>query len=217
MSGLQSRLIFPLLRFFFRHLYTTIAWSYDLVAELSSMGQWWSWGRTVLPRLPLQPVLELGHGTGRLLVEAHRQGLQAFAIDTSAQMGRITARRLKAKAYPSSIARSRAQQLPFTDRSFAVVYATFPSEYIYERATLEEAFRVLRPGGKLIVVGIAVIHGRSIFDRLAGWLYSVTGQSAEPGDLWRKPLEAAGFEPRLERIWLPRAQVIHFVGIKRTA
>lgn len=214
MKKLQSGLIFPFLRFFFRHLYSTLAWSYDLVANLSSMGQWWAWGRTVLPKLPPQPALELGHGTGRLLQETCRLGLQVYAIDASRQMGAITAQRMRALNCPIQIACARAQDLPFPDRHFAAIYATFPSEYIFDPSTLQEAFRVLRNGGKLIVVGVAVIHGRSVVDRLAGWLYTVTGQSAEPGDQWRNPLAEAGFEPRLERIWLPQAQVIHFVGVK---
>ncbi|MGD8603870.1 MAG: methyltransferase domain-containing protein [Anaerolineales bacterium] len=217
MNKLQSGLIFPFLRFFFKHLYSTLAWSYDLVANLSSMGQWWTWGRTVLPKLSSAPVLELGHGTGRLLQEACRQGLQVFAIDASRQMSAMTARRLEAQHFPLRIARARSQQLPFPDRHFATVYATFPSEYIFDPSTLLEAFRVLKPGGHLIVVGVAIIHGRSIADRLAGWLYAITGQSTEPGDQWREPLAAAGFTPRLERIWLPRAQVLHFVGVKQTA
>jgi ubiquinone/menaquinone biosynthesis C-methylase UbiE len=215
MKRLQSKLISPFLRFFFKHLYTTIAWSYDLVASASSMGQWWAWGRTVLPKLTSEPALELGHGTGRLLQQALRQDHQVFAIDASRQMGAIAARRLEADRHHQWLARAQAQRLPFPNQYFAVVYAAFPSEYIYDLSTLEEAFRVLKPGGKLIVVGVAIIHGRSLLDRLAGWLYTITGQTAQPGESWRKPLAAAGFEPRLERIWLPRAQVLHFVGVKR--
>src|SRR5207245_3250452 len=45
-----------------------------------------------------------------------------------------------------------AQHLPFSDASFDTVVSTFPSEYIYDPDTVAEVERVLRPGGRLIVV-----------------------------------------------------------------
>src|SRR5437667_8865497 len=45
-----------------------------------------------------------------------------------------------------------AQRLPFTSASFDTVVSTFPSEYIYDPDTIAEVERVLRPGGRLIVV-----------------------------------------------------------------
>jgi ubiquinone/menaquinone biosynthesis C-methylase UbiE len=215
MSRLQSKLIFPFLRFFFRHLYTTLAWGYDLVASLSSMGQWWDWCRTVLPQVTSGTALELGHGTGRLLQEAHDQGLRVFAVDSSRQMSGLTARRLENAQHPKWIARSLAQSLPFPNHHFNNLFATFPSEFIFDPSTLEEAHRVLKPGGKLIVVGVAIIHGTSLLDRLAAFLYTFTGQSAEPTQIWQEPLVSAGFEPELHRISLPRADVIHYVGVRQ--
>jgi SAM-dependent methyltransferase len=45
-----------------------------------------------------------------------------------------------------------AQRLPFNAASFDTVVSTFPSEYIYDPATIAEVERVLRPGGRLIVI-----------------------------------------------------------------
>src|SRR6185312_2996477 len=45
-----------------------------------------------------------------------------------------------------------AQHLPFSDASFDSVVSTFPSEYIYDPDTIAEVERVLRPGGRLIVI-----------------------------------------------------------------
>src|SRR5437764_5384152 len=45
-----------------------------------------------------------------------------------------------------------AQHLPFPDASFDTVVSTFPSEYIYDPDTISEVERVLRPGGRLMVI-----------------------------------------------------------------
>src|SRR6266704_1273285 len=45
-----------------------------------------------------------------------------------------------------------AQHLPFPDAAFDTVVSTFPSEYIYDPDTISEIERVLRPGGRLIVI-----------------------------------------------------------------
>ena len=50
------------------------------------------------------------------------------------------------------ILQGSAQHLPFTDASFDTVVSTFPSEYIYDPDTIAEVERVLRPGGRLIVI-----------------------------------------------------------------
>src|SRR3989440_9036670 len=45
-----------------------------------------------------------------------------------------------------------AQHMPFANASFDTVVSTFPSEYIYDLDTIAEVERVLRPGGRLIVI-----------------------------------------------------------------
>src|SRR5437588_1309681 len=50
------------------------------------------------------------------------------------------------------IRQGSAQHLPFSDASFDTVVSTFPSEYIYDPDTIAEVERILRPGGRLIVI-----------------------------------------------------------------
>jgi ubiquinone/menaquinone biosynthesis C-methylase UbiE len=199
-----------LLRFFFKHLYTTFAWAYDLVAWTTSMGQWRTWQSAAIHDLLESLILELGHGPGHLLLDFHRRGYQAVAIDASKQMTRIAARRLRRQGFHPTIICAQAQRIPLSSDSFANVVATFPSEYILEKETLDEIRRILQPGGELIVIAVERITGRGIQDRLADWLYRVTGQAGDPGDQWKEPLEEMGFIPRLERVRLPRADVLRF-------
>jgi ubiquinone/menaquinone biosynthesis C-methylase UbiE len=81
-------------------------------------------------------------------------GYACRAVEHSPQMvkaARETLRRRKLGS-PDLIVQGRSQSLPFADCSFDNVVSTFPSEYIYDPATIAEIERVLRPGGRLIVV-----------------------------------------------------------------
>src|SRR5262249_29890437 len=50
------------------------------------------------------------------------------------------------------ISQASVQRLPFDDASFDDVVSTFPTEYIADPKTIREIARVLRPGGRLIIV-----------------------------------------------------------------
>lgn len=184
------------LRFFFRHLYHTLAWAYDLVAALVSMGQWQAWGRQALAHVRGPRVLEIGFGPGHLQAALLRQGYAAFGIDESPQMLRLAAHRLKRLNQPQRLARGLAQALPYEDASFDTVLSTFPSEYIMDTRTLAEAFRVLRPGGRLVVLPMAWPGGalRLLF-RATSQSAPVTAQLIEK---MRAPVEDAGFEVVIE-------------------
>lgn len=209
-------LLSSFLRFFFHHLYTTFAWAYDLVAASTSMGQWGTWQRVALDPLPAEGnVLEVGHGPGHLLKLRAVQGKGDFGIDASPQMTRIAARRLRRAGYSPRLVRARAQALPFASHSFRAIYATFPSEYIVSAQSLASLHRVLDPGGSIIVVPMARITGSSLPDRLAAWLYEVTGETREFESGWDEFLRQAGFEPILEQVHLPRSVVYRLVVKKR--
>jgi ubiquinone/menaquinone biosynthesis C-methylase UbiE len=192
-----NNLIQSFLRFFFRHLYTTIAWAYDLVAFTSSMGQWSTWQRAGTDQIPPGRTLEIGHGTGRVLHALSSEGKEVFGIDPSKQMIRITSRRLQADYLPLHLCQAEAQYLPFPNESFQSLLATFPSEYILDKDTFMEAWRVLKTGGVFIVIpGIVEIFGwrgrkdlSAILDEVASLLYRLTGEAIGRGDEWKDKLE----------------------------
>ena len=102
------------------------------------------------------PVLELGCGTGRVLVPLSRTGVPVTGIDRSAPMlayARRRARRLPAGVRPA-IVRGDIRALPFRRASFGLVVAPYGmlQSLISDRdltAALAEAARVLPRGGLL--------------------------------------------------------------------
>jgi ubiquinone/menaquinone biosynthesis C-methylase UbiE len=167
------------MRFFFHHFYHSLAWTYDFVAAVVSVGRWRDWGRTTLPHLTGTRILELGFGPGHLQIALNQFGFQAIGLDESRQMCRRAAANLRKKGFSPALSRGYAQQMPFASDSFDSLLATFPSEYIFDPATLDEAWRVLRPRGRLVVALSALPGSASLFDRAAAWLFRVTGQSGD--------------------------------------
>jgi len=197
-----------LLRFGFRLLYNEWAWTYDWVARFVSMGQWRSWQRAALTHLRDQRVLEIAHGTGNMLLDLSALGFRPIGLDMSRAMGRIATQKLRTRGLGVPLVRARVQSLPFADGAFPSLLATFPTDFIIAPETIAEVKRVLQPGGVLVFVPVAEITGPAWRDRLAEWLFRITGQSAAD---WFAPLltrySAAGFTTRLERVTLPRSVV----------
>jgi ubiquinone/menaquinone biosynthesis C-methylase UbiE len=151
----------------FESLYGPFAWAYDWVSRTFFLGQWRRWQRASLRHLQGTRVLEVGMGTGNLQIDLTRAGFQPFGIDLSPQMLRQARRKAKRLALPPFRAcRARAQALPFADSSFDSVVSTFPNEYIADPQTLTDLARVLRPGGRLVVVPGGRLHPRDTGTRL---------------------------------------------------
>jgi SAM-dependent methyltransferase len=99
------------------------------------------------------PVLEIGCGTGRLLVEARRRGIDAWGIDLSPAM----VERCRSKLAPGDRGRvSVADAVSLrTDRRFALVCAPFRVlSHVYETADqlrlLDAVHDALEPGGAFV-------------------------------------------------------------------
>src|SRR6185503_12928096 len=150
-----SRLPTPvktILRFFFKLLYHQFAFTYDLVAATVSLGRWKNWVISILPFVEGPRVLEIGFGPGHLQRILLSRGLIAFGVDESRQMTRLakynlrkqqtsavqivsgfqrqTTTQLQSVHTQINLTRGLAQHLPFPNRAFDTIVATFPAEYI---------------------------------------------------------------------------------------
>ena len=127
---------------------------YRFASTVPFAGQWREWQRQVLPRLRGHDVLELGCGLGDLLADMLAAGYACRATEHSPQMVEAARETLRKRQLgsPGLVVQGSAQRLPFADSTFDNVVSTFPSEYIYDPETIAEIARVLRPGGRLIVI-----------------------------------------------------------------
>lgn len=190
------------------------------------MGQWSAWQHVGIDGLPEGSKLELGFGTGHLLLELSKKGHFILGIDSSKQMGKITRRRLRRQEAPARLVQAAAQHLPLRDETFGSVFSTFPSNYIIESTTLTEIYRVLKPGGVLVIIpGVEKITGPRdmrisliwLADKLSSLLYSLTGERNKTNDQKiASEFTNVGFNVVFERVRLPRADVIKITGTKST-
>ncbi len=209
------------MRLFFHHLYHDLAGGYDVMAGVLSLGHWRDWIMAVLPFVGEGSVLELAFGTGMLqaALSAEHRPLVA-GLDQSPQMARLARKRLVVTGGTAPhLARACAQNLPYTSGAFDTAVATFPSAFIVDPATLGEVHRVLRPGGRLVILPVAWLTGKGPMDRAAAWLFAATGQSpAHAADdaarHFTVPLESAGFSTAFWHVELSRSAVLVIVGTR---
>ncbi len=207
-----------LVRFGFRLLYNELAFTYDTVSVVVSLGAWGCWQRAALKHLDpptAAPILEIAHGTGNLQLDLHAAGYKAIGLDLSPAMGRIAGRKLIRRRLPCRLVRGRAQQLPFATASVASVICTFPTDFIFAAETLHEIRRVLMPEGKLIIVPNGQLMGSSIIINSLEWLYRVTGQRGGGGDA-RTLFQSFGFQIETFTENCPRSQSQIIVARKST-
>ena len=116
--------------------------------------------RLVIEALALQPgedVLDIGAGPGLLACEMAAvvgdQG-SVHGVDTSESMLAIAAHRERAPgSAPTEFRAGDALELPYPDASFDVAVSTQVYEYVEDMpAALAQVRRVLRPGGRLLVL-----------------------------------------------------------------
>ncbi len=99
-------------------LYRELAWGYEIVAWIVSLGRWDAWRRQVLDHVIGRRVLEIGFGTGVLLETAVDRGMSIFGVDPSPEMHRVAARRMRRSGRRAPCVSATAQLLPFEDGSF---------------------------------------------------------------------------------------------------
>ena len=168
----------------FRLLYSELAWLYDPVSWLVSLSLWRQWQQTALAFLPPDGrVLEVGFGPGHLLADLAAAGYKPVGLDLSQAMVRQTARRLRRRGLAVALCQGSASALPFAPRTFDAVVVTFPTPYVYDSAWQQHLRRVLRPGGRAVVVEMTTFRQRNPAARSLEWLYGVTGQRGPAPDL----------------------------------
>jgi len=106
-------------------------------------------------------VLEVGVGVGTDHLELAKAGAILTGIDITPRSIELTKKNLKLHGYHSDLLVADAENLPFEDETFEVVYSfgvllSVPNT----QKAIDEIYRVLKPGGKAI---ITLYHKYSLF------------------------------------------------------
>jgi len=101
---------------------------------------------------PLAPgvrALELGCGTGVFLEKVAPTGASIQGLDLTAEL--LARARVRLARFPKvRIDCGNAEELPYRDGAFDAVYGSSVLHHVRLEPTLREAFRVLRPGGRVV-------------------------------------------------------------------
>jgi demethylmenaquinone methyltransferase / 2-methoxy-6-polyprenyl-1,4-benzoquinol methylase len=132
-------------------MFDGVSGRYDRMNNLLSGGNAVLWRYATVRAIDPQPgerVLDLAAGTGTSSAALSRTGARVVGVDISA--GMLDEARAK---HPSiEFIEASAEKLPFGDDEFDVVTASFGLRNMeHPKAALSEMYRVLKPGGRLVI------------------------------------------------------------------
>jgi len=194
--------------------YNKIARFYDFLSEHSERAMREA-GLKMLAAVPGEHVLEIGFGTGHILVElakATGPDGKVYGLDISENMlalaGELAEREQVADRI--AIACGDAEALPYAPGSIDGIFMCFTLELFDTPEiprVLSECRRVLRPGGRLVVVGVSKEGKQGVVIRAFEWTHRHLPNLMDCRPIYiRRALEAAGFaieEQQVGSMWVP--------------
>ena len=171
-----------------------------------------------LKKLAPQPgerILEMGFGTGHCLVEIAKAvgpNGKVLGIDISDQMVAHSQDLLKREglAERAELKCGDAEQLPYQANSVDGIFFSFTLELFDTPElpkVLAECKRVLRPGGRIVVVAVSKEGKQGVIVNIFEWVHKHFPNLMDCRPIYvRRALEAAGFsikEADVESMWVP--------------
>jgi demethylmenaquinone methyltransferase / 2-methoxy-6-polyprenyl-1,4-benzoquinol methylase len=147
-----------------RDVFASVASNYDLMNDLMSGGLHRLWKKFTVDLANVQPgerILDVASGTADLAAEfAQRAGAEnVWQTDINEAMLKVGRDRLLNAGYLTPNALADAEKLPFASESFDLVTVAFGLRNMtHKDAALAEMTRVLKPGGRLLVLEFSKVH-----------------------------------------------------------
>lgn len=169
-------------------IFNDIAPRYDLLNHLLSMNIDKGWRKKAMKYIGEQEkecLLDVACGTGDFSIAAYRAGVkQVTGIDISANMVEVGRKKVSEMGLEQviSLQHGDSEQMEFPDHSFDVVTVAFGvRNFEHLELGLREMQRVLRPGGKVIILEFSMpehfpmkqlyrFYFRHILPSIGGWI-----------------------------------------------
>lgn len=173
----------------FDKFYTRTAGLYDVGVKVLPV--WKTWLKRAVPHIQGRRVLEVSFGTGYLLTQ-YADRFETHGVDINARMVEVAKKNLDSRGMSADLRQGSVEQLPVEDEYFDTVITTMAfSGYPDGARAMSEIRRVLRPGGRFVLIDVNYPADRN-------WLgMRLTRFWQQTGDLIRdvaKLLEDHGFE-----------------------
>lgn len=191
-------------------VFSSVAGSYDLMNDLMSGGLHRLWKKFTVEQSYLRPgecVLDVAGGTADLSREfVKRVGTAGLVVltDINAAMLSIGRDRLIDDGRLAPAAQCDAEKLPFVSNSFDCVSVAFGLRNMtHKDFALAEMYRVLRPGGRLLVLEFSQVWRplKPLYDAYSFGVLPRIGQAvAKDADSYRYLAESIRMHPDQESL-----------------
>lgn len=191
-------------------VFSSVAERYDVMNDLMSWGLhriWKTFAVEICGLRPGQRVLDVAGGTGdlsRKLASRVMPGGQVVLSDINESMLVRGRDRLLDGGLALPAVRCDAEKLPFATDTFDCVTIGFGLRNVtHKEAAIAEMRRVLRPGGRLVVLEFSRVHGalRPLYDAYSFGVLPLLGQLvARDGASYRYLAESIRMHPPQDRL-----------------
>jgi ubiquinone/menaquinone biosynthesis C-methylase UbiE len=136
------------------------AWLYDVFVSFLMLGQQKKILRSTLAAAQIQPndsILDVGCGPGTmaLLAKSDHPTVNVYGIDAGEEMIALAQQKATRQGTDIDFRLGLAQELPYPDASFDVVMNSLVMHHLPQEVrdqAVVEMYRVLKPGGRLLIV-----------------------------------------------------------------
>ncbi|MCU0786447.1 MAG: bifunctional demethylmenaquinone methyltransferase/2-methoxy-6-polyprenyl-1,4-benzoquinol methylase UbiE [Verrucomicrobia bacterium] len=215
-----------------RHLFALIARRYDLINDVQSLGLHRRWKRRVADLAGVQSgdrALDVCCGTGDLAFALAARGVEVVGLDFSEAMLTVAKSKVQSPKSGVELAAPRflhgdALAIPFPDASFDIVTVGYGLRNLSNwEAGLREMARVVKPGGRLLVLDFgkpdhalwrAVYFGYlKLFVPLLGLVFCrKAGAYAYILESLKRYPAQRGVEAKMRELGLTNVRVINLLG-----
>jgi len=168
---------------------------YDSATKILMLGTYGKVRNRIVSEPPVERALDLCCGTG--YVTGHINAKTVVALDMSPGMLRVNRDKNRERKHVN-ITVGDAFRLPFPDNSFDAVYNTLAAhEFKKISNIISEAYRVLRPGGRLVLYDFSYPENlvlRYTYLPFVKHIVELGTFFVYNGEGWRKILNEAGFK-----------------------